>query len=241
LNVAPPSAAPPRNGVSSPPSAPAFYDPKTDLGPSIRSSLSKNRDFIKRLEEGEELQVAATPPTPSSDAAPPTGGIDPESVDADTPLLWKVGKDGEEDMPIYRGRPPPEMLQGYGDTVLPRPMPETTADPVAPPPPPAQPDASQSEQGGWFSRLSQRFNGGESPAEHSPSASAGADAGVSDKLHSSDAYDDIMVDRDVGRDEAIRRATASNRNLIAALDEGADSLDSLVEADLEAFKAQWKN
>tara|TARA_B100000513_G_scaffold183683_1_gene103889 strand:+ start:1186 stop:2529 length:1344 start_codon:yes stop_codon:yes gene_type:complete len=118
-----PLGAPASASSASPP--PPFYDPQTnDIGDSVARSLAANRKFIEKLESdpsgGYGYYEPELQPTPVA-ATPLADPIDP--VDPEAPLLWRVNDDGTR-TPIYRGQPPEELLQGYGDTVLPPPIPE---------------------------------------------------------------------------------------------------------------------
>ena len=145
-----------------------------------------------------------------------------EKVDPDQVLLWKVCADGTDE-PIYRGRPPPELLQSYGDTVLERPPPDERAQegagitPAVPSPPPPAPTSSAGGRWWWNGRWNRAqetsspsgqlpHNGaananlnwerGEVGVVGTPATNEATEADEAarlDALHSVDAYDDITV------------------------------------------------
>ena len=70
-----------------------------------------------------------------------------------------------------------------------------------------------------------------------PPATTAAEAALAadDALHSEDAYDDIKIKEPLDREATIRRATASNQGLAAALEEDDSELQAQIAADLAAF------
>ncbi|KAL1521626.1 hypothetical protein AB1Y20_021284 [Prymnesium parvum] len=181
-----------------------LHDAKQEAG-TIRDALRKNREFLQRLGEDADLEVvqlASEKDLPPAPTAPSTS----ERSDADEPLLWRIDDDGNE-VPIYRGQPPPELLQGYGDTMLATP-PNTKAS--SPP---------LTSTGGVERTLN----------------SDTTKTGEIHELHSVDAYDVISADKTPGSDSAIWRATLSNRGLADKLDVDDSELQALIEADLREF------
>jgi len=68
-------------------------------------------------------------PEAAAAAEAPAASV-PAQSDADEIRLWKIEEDGSK-TPLRFGCPPPELLQGYGDTVLPPPVPEASAEGAA--------------------------------------------------------------------------------------------------------------
>ena len=157
---APAPAAPASATTSPPPKAaakwtadtvedapPAYFDPDADVGVGVAYASRKNREFIKRLEADEVhspmMDDSKLGEFSAEDEADLLSGSD--SPDPNTPTIFRVHDDGTRE-PIYPGRPPKEMLEGYGDTTLPPPMPEELKPEATPMEPRAEEIAESPEE-----------------------------------------------------------------------------------------------